>query len=152
MKGRQGLRGLLGHDRRPIGRRNTAVEAKTDSKRITADSTVREVVSRYPTTGPIFLQHGRMFRARAGELYASYDPPLTIREYAAVNKIDIEPLLRLLNAAAEAEECARKTSTEAGALRPEAKRRRDRGSAEESGVIGYVERLSGAAHGGGHPE
>ena len=120
MKGRQGLRGLLGHDRRPIGRRNTAVETETDSKRITADSTVREVVSRYPTTGPIFLQHGRMFRARAGELYASYDPPLTIREYAAVNKIDIEPLLRLLNAAAEAEECARKTSTEAGALRPEA--------------------------------
>src|SRR5207247_2404527 len=82
-----------------IGRRNTAVEAKTDSKRITADSTVREVVSRYPTTGPIFLQHGRMFRARAGELYASYDPPLTIREYAAVNRIDVESLVSLLASA-----------------------------------------------------
>ena len=128
------------------------METETDSKRITADWIVRDVVSRYPTTGPIFLQHGRMFRARAGELYASYDPPLTIREYAVLNRTDVEPLLRLLNAAAEAAECARKTSTDAGALGPEAKRRRNRRSAEESGVIGYVERLSGADHGGGHPE
>ena len=128
------------------------METETESKRITVDWIVRDVVSRHPTTGPIFLQHGRLFRARAGELYASYDPPLTIREYAVLNRTDVEPLLRLLNAAAEAEECARKTSADAGARRPEAKRRRNRRSTEESSVVGYVERLSGAAHGGGHPE
>lgn len=72
-----------------------------DQDPITADSRVRDLIARYPETGPIFLQHGRMFRTRPGHLYADYDPPLTVGEYAALNGIDAGPLLRLLDAAAE---------------------------------------------------
>ena len=71
---------------------------------LTLDSTVRDVIASYPSTGDIFIQHGRMFRVRPGHLYASYDPPLTISEYAAINGLSPEALLRMLRAAAEADE------------------------------------------------
>jgi len=68
--------------------------------RISSGQTVRDVLIRYPSTGPIFLQHGPMFSLRPGELYVRYDE-LTIEKYAALNHIALDPLLRLLNAAAE---------------------------------------------------
>lgn len=73
---------------------------------ITADSLVADVVRRYPRTGPIFTQRGRLFVARPRELYASY-PAQTVAEWAALNRVALEPLLRLLNRAAEAEEFCR---------------------------------------------
>ena len=68
--------------------------------RIAAAQTVRDVLTRYPATGPIFLQHGPMFTVQSGELYPRYSE-LTLEQYAALNRIALEPLLRLLNAAAE---------------------------------------------------
>jgi hypothetical protein len=75
---------------------------------IAPDRSIRDVVRQYPTTGDIFLQHGRMFRTLPGQLYPVYDPPLTVAEYAALNGVGLEELLRLLNAAAEAERFQRR--------------------------------------------
>ncbi len=86
---------------------------------VTADWPVREVIVRYPTTGPIFLQHGSMFRVTEGHLYASYDPPLTVAEFAALNRLPAEPLLALLNAAAEAERLGETSSYPATGRLPE---------------------------------
>ena len=64
---------------------------------------MREVIARHPTTGEIFIQLGRMFRALPGHLYASYDPPMSVEDFAKLNGLDVGPLLETLNAAAEAE-------------------------------------------------
>jgi hypothetical protein len=74
--------------------------------RIAADSNVKKVLSSYPSTGPVFSQHGRLFVAQPGELYPRY-PELTVGEWARLNGLDPAPLLKQLNAAAEAEERAR---------------------------------------------
>jgi hypothetical protein len=71
--------------------------------RISSDQTVRDVIIRYPATGPIFLQHGPTFTVRPGELHVRYDE-LTLERYATLNHIALGPLLRLLNAAAEADD------------------------------------------------
>ena len=68
-------------------------------------SGVNETITRYPSTGPIFLQGGPLYVARPGQLYATY-PGLTLEEYAALNSLAIERLLESLNAAAEAEQFA----------------------------------------------
>lgn len=68
--------------------------------RISSGQTVRDVLIRYPATGPTFLQHGPMFSVRPGEVHVRYDE-LTIEKYAALNHVALDPLLRLLNAAAE---------------------------------------------------
>jgi len=68
--------------------------------RVSAGQTVRDVLTRYPATGPIFLQHGPMFTPKPGELYLRYEE-LTLEKYAALNRIALDDLLRLLNAAAE---------------------------------------------------
>jgi hypothetical protein len=77
---------------------------------ITAEWTVDETIRRFPTTGPIFLQGGRLYVAQRGQLYATY-PPLTLAEYATHNALAIEQLLELLNAAAKAEEFAQRTGS-----------------------------------------
>ena len=77
-----------------------ATEALPSPPRITPAQTVRDVVSRYPATGPIFLQHGPMFTVESRDLYPQY-ADLTLEKYAALNRIALDPLLRLLNAAAE---------------------------------------------------
>ena len=68
--------------------------------RIAPDSVVTEVLERNPQTGPILIQRGRMFRAPTGHLYVEY-PRLTVEQYAALNGLDLQQLLRALNAAAE---------------------------------------------------
>ncbi len=73
--------------------------------RVTADWLVDEVLRRYPMTGPIFLQQGRMLEAGQGQIYPSY-PQMTVAEYAARNRIDVQALLKALNAEVEAREFA----------------------------------------------
>jgi hypothetical protein len=76
--------------------------------RITADWPVNDVLSRFPATGPIFLQQGSMMRAVTGQIYPDY-PPLTVAEYAVLNGVEVGRLLKALNAEAEGQEV-----TEAG--------------------------------------
>ena len=73
---------------------------------ITVDSRVNDTLARYPSTAPVFLQFGRLYVDRPGELYPSF-PGLTVGEFARNNRVDLEPLLVELNAAAESEEAAR---------------------------------------------
>ena len=65
------------------------------------DAVVADVVRRHPATGPILLQHGRLFRVRPGGLYPEYSPPLTLREFADANRVELARLLALLRRAAE---------------------------------------------------
>lgn len=74
---------------------------------ITVDSRVNDTLARYPSTAPVFLQVGRLYVDRPGELYPSF-PGLTVDEFARNNRVDLEPLLVELNAAAESEEAERR--------------------------------------------
>jgi hypothetical protein len=75
------------------------------SSRVTADWQVDEVLRRFPATGPIFLQGGRMLEAGPGQVYPTY-PAMTVAEYAARNGVEVEPLLKALNAEVEARQFA----------------------------------------------
>jgi hypothetical protein len=77
----------------------------TQSARITADWPVDEVLRRFPATGPIFLQQGRMLEAGPGQIYPTY-PRMTVAEYAARNGVEVEKLLKALNAEVEARQFA----------------------------------------------
>lgn len=68
---------------------------------IAPDATVGEVVRRHPSTGLILLQQGRLFRVRPGSLYPDYVPPLTLREFATINGVELIPLLARLRRAAD---------------------------------------------------
>ena len=76
---------------------------------ITTDSVISDVLDRCPEAGPILIQRGRMFRAPKGHLYADYSR-ITVGEYAALNGLEVEPLLRTLNAAIESGEMTRQPS------------------------------------------
>ena len=69
--------------------------------KLTLDSLVRDVLRDYPPTGAVFLQHGRLLGQRAGDLYPTYDPGLTVAAFAAKSEVDPMALLRLLRAMAE---------------------------------------------------
>lgn len=97
---------------------------------VTLEPTVRDVIARYPSTAEIFLQHGPLYRVRPGHLYAIYEPPLTIGEYAALNGLPPEPLLGLLRAAAETDDAQRRA--------PESARRWPRERTPPAGSIGYT--------------
>ena len=75
------------------------------SARIAADWQVDEVLRRFPATGPIFLQQGRMLEAGTGQVYPTY-PQMTVAEYAARNGVEVETLLKALNAEVEARQFA----------------------------------------------
>jgi hypothetical protein len=75
------------------------------SARITADWQIDEVLRRFPATGPIFLQHGRMLEAGPGQMYPTY-PQMTVAEYAARNGVEVEHLLKAVNAEVEARQFA----------------------------------------------
>lgn len=95
-------------------------------RRIDATATVNEVLRRYPSTGDVFLQHGPLFEAEPGKLYLQY-PEQTVGEYAERNNVDLETLLKRLNAEAEAGDFGR-------GLRPRASRR----GWPPEGPIGYT--------------
>ena len=75
------------------------------SARITADWPVDEVLRRHPATGPIFLQWGRMLEAGQSQVYPTY-PQMTVAEYATRNTVDVQALLKALNAEVEARQFA----------------------------------------------
>lgn len=74
---------------------------------ITAGWLVDEVLLRYPTISAVFLWHGPAHRDRSDRLFPEYTP-MTVEEYALAKQIDVKWLLRLLNAAVEAEQFSRK--------------------------------------------
>jgi hypothetical protein len=73
--------------------------------RITSDWPVDEVLRRFPATGPIFLQQGRMLEASNGQVYPTF-PQMTVAEYAVRNGVEVGRLLKALNAEAEARQFA----------------------------------------------
>src|SRR5262249_36395372 len=98
------------HDFRPDRRDNEhdAEAQMTDAipYQITADSPIDDLLARFPATGPLLMQRGRMFRAPKGSLYADYSR-MTLGEYAALNGVDTERLLRAVRAAIESDEMSR---------------------------------------------
>jgi len=101
---------------------------------ITVGWRVDEILARYSSTGPIFLQGGRLYVASPGSLYASY-PGQTLGEYAARGGLAVGPLLALLNAAADSETLAGRT---VGRPPRHGDESRGRGSAPPVGSIGYT--------------
>ncbi|HYB44588.1 MAG TPA: hypothetical protein VEL75_22630, partial [Candidatus Methylomirabilis sp.] len=71
------------------------------SERVTAEWQVDEVLRRYPATGPIFIQGGRMLEEASGQMYPTY-PAMTVAQFADRNGLDVDRLLTALNAEAEA--------------------------------------------------
>jgi hypothetical protein len=82
--------------------------------RIAAESSVKDVVERYPSTGPVFVQAGPLYVNPPHELYVRF-PDLSVSEFAQRNGSDLAALLKQLNALAESEEATRAT---AGGPRP----------------------------------
>lgn len=65
--------------------------------KITKDMSIREVVEAYPQVVPVFIEHGM---GCLGCAIASFE---TIEEGAIAHGIDVEQLLKDLNAASEVE-------------------------------------------------
>lgn len=82
--------------------------------RVTPTAAVRDVIRRWPRTGDILLQQGRLFRQRPGDPYASYSPELTVAEFATLNGLALDRLVRLLEAAAEADAFERERAAAGG--------------------------------------
>lgn len=85
----------------------------TDWSKIDADSKLNDVLAQYSSVGQILVQAGRGWVNCRGDLYAQF-PDLTVAQYAEMNGIDVGGLLRRLQAAAESEAMAKKTSPGAG--------------------------------------
>src|SRR5438067_3005883 len=98
-------------------------------------SGVDETITRYPSTGPIFLQGGPLYVLRPGQLYATY-PGLTLGQYAALNGLAFARLLESLNAAAEAEQFAERTAS-SSRLQPDGSGWRVRAT-PPAGSLGYT--------------
>ena len=80
---------------------------------VSGESSLHDVIASYPSTGDIFIQQGRIFRVKPGNLYATYDPSLSVAEYASQNGLALPPLLAQLRAAAEDDVARRATTTPA---------------------------------------
>ncbi len=119
------------------------MDPETVSGRITAEWRINDVLSRYPGTAPIFSQGRRMFVEAPRELYPRF-PGLTLAEYAQQNGLDLEGVLRHLNAEAESEEAARRLS----AARPGEEQSR---LSRQSPTLGYTSSFRpGEDEGPGH--
>jgi hypothetical protein len=73
---------------------------------ITRDSIIDDILDRFPEVGPILIQ-SRMFRAKP-EPQADY--PRTLGDYAALNGIELDSVLKRVRAAVEAAEFHRARS------------------------------------------
>lgn len=102
-----------------------------DSGPITAEWGVDQTITRYPSTGPVFLQDGGLQVARARPLQLG----LTVGQYATAGGLALEALLGLLNAAARAEQFAERTSS---GTRSEGDRSGWRERAPPVGSLGYT--------------
>jgi|SRR5262245_13249550 len=87
------------------------------------ESSLNDVLSRYPTVGPILVQMGRGYVNQRGDLYAQF-PDLSVEQYAKLNELDVAAVVGRLRAAAEAEEMAPKPVTSGGAPEDDPARRR----------------------------
>ncbi len=74
--------------------------------RIAAESRVKDVVERYPSTGAVFIQRGPLYVDQPRELYVRF-PDLSVAEFAERNRINLAALLKEIEALAESEEAAR---------------------------------------------
>jgi hypothetical protein len=99
--------------------------------RIDAASKVHEVLARYPGIGLLMIEQGALFSAPPGQMSPSY-PDLTIEEYAARHALDLQPLVRRLNAEAEALELQASDSAGAHEAKTHA------GTRSFDGLIGYT--------------
>ena len=79
---------------------------------ITSDSLVRDVLTGCPSTGEIFIQHGRFSRYERGSLYLTYDAGLTVGVFAARARMDPARLLKLLQSATESCATTRQMETD----------------------------------------
>ena len=70
---------------------------------IAAETKLNEILERYPSVGPILVQAGRGWVNKQGDLYAQF-PDLTVAQYAELNGVEVDRVLRLLQAAAESED------------------------------------------------
>jgi len=84
-----------------------------DWVQIAADTKLNEILERYSSVGPILVQAGRSWVNKLGDLYAQF-PDLTVAQYAELNGLDVGRVLRLLQAAAEAEERTKKAGAGQG--------------------------------------
>src|SRR5262245_8966325 len=82
--------------------------------KIIPSSAVHDVLERYPTTGAVFLQHGSFVRDVPGQLYAAYDPDLTVEGFAQKSGVAVDRLISRLAAAVEAEDFERRTNPKGG--------------------------------------
>jgi hypothetical protein len=71
------------------------------ARKIDATAKVNDVLRRHPLTGEVFIQHGPLSLEEPGNFYLQYKDE-TVGEYARRNGVDLETLLHLLNAVAEA--------------------------------------------------
>jgi len=71
------------------------------ASRIDAATKVNDVLRRHPLAGEVFIQHGRLSVAESGQFYLHY-PDETVGRFAQRNGADLEALLLMLNAVAEA--------------------------------------------------
>ena len=71
------------------------------AQKIDATAKVNDVLRHYPLTGEVFIQHGPLSLEERGNFYLQYKDE-TVGEYARRNGVDIDTLLHLLNAVAEA--------------------------------------------------
>jgi hypothetical protein len=78
-----------------------SVMPEASARKIDAAANVNDVLRRYPLTGQVFIQHGPLSLEEPGKFYLQYKDE-TVGEYARRNGVDLEPLLHLLNAVAEA--------------------------------------------------
>ena len=98
---------------------------------ITSDSLVRDVLKGCPSTGEIFIQHGRFSRYERGSLYLTYDEGLTVGAFAARARMDPARLLKLLQSATESCDTTRQMGTDQAV-------RRTHGSHRLPHTIGYT--------------
>ena len=82
--------------------------------RISAESSINDVLARHPSTAPVFTQGRRLYVDQPRELYARF-PGLTVGDFARRNGLDLAAVLAQLNALAESEDAARRPATRARA-------------------------------------
>jgi len=71
------------------------------AQKIDATAKVNDVLRHHPLTGEVFIQRGPLSLEERGNFYLQYKDE-TVGEYARRNGVDIDTLLHLLNAVAEA--------------------------------------------------
>ena len=89
---------------------DTAVPAVPSA--ITAESTINDVLARYPATAPVFTQGRRLYVDQPNDLYARF-PGLTVGDFARQNDLDLGAVLVHLNALAESQVEARRPDSHA---------------------------------------